>query len=296
MLCVLGSVASAQKGTFTTYTTTWNKLTRIYSVYVPPVLQKNPALVMALHGASLHDENDPPITACTASMGWDALADANGFLLICPVASYIAGTPHGRFFWESYGMEIYFPAEPDDSGYLRSLILAMEKPIASGGFAVTKERVFVMGFSSGAMMTHRMCIENSDVVAACAPVSGTLYVSTAPVLPQPSQPISIFELRGDEDATLGYCGGSFWPVSTDPKVTVPGVDVDVNYWLAADGLPANAHPLCTNNQPSPSDFRVDFKSANGLIEYQFARELGFGHTFNPSTIASTWEFFSTHGR
>jgi acetylxylan esterase len=164
VLYVLGSVATAQKGKFTTYTTTWNNLTRIYSIYVPPVLQKNPALVMVLHGAALNAESDPPLRVCTKTMGWDGLADANGFLLICPVGSFIPGSPTGRFMWESYGTAMYFPAVPDDSGFLRSLILATEKPLTSGGYAVDPERVFVMGFSSGGMMTHRMCIENADVV------------------------------------------------------------------------------------------------------------------------------------
>ena len=296
MLCVLGTVAAAQKGKFTTYTTTWNNLTRIYSVYVPPVLQKNPALVMVLHGAALNAESDPPLTVCTKTMGWDGLADANGFLLICPVGSFIPGSPTGRFIWESYGTAMYFPAVPDDSGFLRSLVFAMEKPQASGGYAVDPERVFVMGFSSGGMMAHRMCIENADVLAACAPVSGSLYVGSAPVLPTPSRPVSIFELRGDADLTLGYCGGAFWPVPNDPKVAVPSVDVDVNYWLEKDGLPPNTTPLCTAGKPSPNVFHLDFKSADGLTELQFARELGYGHTYEAWTITSTWEFFSTHGR
>jgi len=229
-------------------------------------------------------------------MGWDGLADANGFLLICPVGSFIPGSPTGRFMWESYGMASYFPAVPDDSGFLRDLVLAMEKPVSSGGFAVDPERVFVMGFSSGAMMTHRMCIENADLVAACAPVSGGIYVGTDFVPPLPSQPVSIFELHGDADTTLGYCGGMLWPVPNEPKVSVPSVDVDVNYWLAADRLLSNPTPLCTDGDASPNVFRVDSKSRDGQTELQFARELGYGHTYDAWTITSTWEFFSTHGR
>jgi polyhydroxybutyrate depolymerase len=251
---------------------------------------------MALHGAALSAESDPPITVCTKNMGWNALADANGFLLICPVAAYDPGTPHGRFFWESYGMAGYFPTVPDDSGFLRSLVLAMEKPVTLGGFAVDPDRVFVMGFSSGAMMTHRMCIENADVVAACAPVSGPIYVGSEFVPPLPSRPVSVLELHGDEDATLGYCGGAFWPVAGDPKVTVPSVDVDMNYWLAADRLPRNATPLCRDGDPSANAFHLDAKSADGQTEIQFARELGYGHIYDAWTITSTWEFFSTHGR
>jgi hypothetical protein len=87
-----------------------------------------------------------------------------------------------------------------------------------------------------------------------------------------------------------------WPVPNEPKVSVPSVDVDVNYWLAADRLLSNPTPLCTDGDASPNVFRVDSKSRDGQTELQFARELGYGHTYDAWTITSTWEFFSTHGR
>ncbi len=296
LLLLLGCAAHAQRGTFTTFTTTWNGLTRLYSVYVPPVLQKNPAMVIAMHGAAIFAESNPPLTVCTKTMGWDLLADANGFLLVCPISAYIPGSPTGRFFWESYGTEIYFPSIPDDSGFLRSLILAMEKPVSSGGYGVDPARTFAMGYSSGAMMAHRMCMENADVLAACAVVSGTVYIGNAPVPPTPSQAVSILETHGDVDPTLVYCGGMIWPLPTVPKVPTPSMDVDLNYWLAADGLPPNASPLCTKGKPSANVFRLHFKSANGQVEVQFERQLGYDHTYKAWTIDSTWEFFSTHGR
>lgn len=296
VLCVLVCAAQAQKGKFTTYTTTWNKLTRQYSVYVPPVLQAHPAMVMALHGTAIVQENNPPLTACTKNMAWDALADSNGFLLICPVATWKAIGTAGQFFWESYGTDNYFPVNPDDSGFLRSLVVAMEKPTTSGGYGVDPNRVFVMGFSTGAFMSHRACVEMADLVAACSPVSGVLWVQDSSiVIPPPSRPVSIFELRGDEDTTIWYCGGLFWAFG-EGHVPVPGVDVDVNYWLGADGLGPNTTPLCSNTNPAPNVFGVDFKSADGKTEVQFAREIGYDHTFKVTTISTVWEFFSNHGR
>jgi poly(3-hydroxybutyrate) depolymerase len=296
VLCFLGCVAPAQKGTFTTLRLTWNNLTRIYSVYVPPVLQAKPALVIVLHGAAIVPQSQPPLTVCTHTMGWDSLADANGFLLVCPIASYLPGSPTGRFFWESYGLEPYFSALPDDSGFLRSLMLLMEQPATLGGYSVDPARVFVMGFSSGAMMAQRVCIESADKVAACAVASGPIWVGNTPVLPIPSQPVSIIELHGDNDGTLRYCGGMFWPLPNQPKVPSPSVDVDMNYWLAADGLALNTAPLCTSGKPTRNVFRLDSKSTDGGTEVQFVRESGLGHTYQAWTISSTWEFFSTHGR
>jgi polyhydroxybutyrate depolymerase len=298
LACVfIGGVAQSQLGTFTTYTATWNNLTRIYSVYLPPALQTNPALLLVMHGAAITTQSNPPLTVCTTTMGWDATADANGFVLVCPIATYIPGSPTGRFLWNSYGLDSYFPAPPDDSGFLRSLILLMQQPTSSGGFATDPNRTFVMGFSSGAMMAQRACIENADVVSACAVASGTLWAaSQAPTVPAPSQPVSIIELHGDADPTLEYCGGNFYPVPNQPAVTVPSMDVDLNYWLTADGLGSNPTPLCSNGEVSANVFRLDSKSANGQTEVQFVREMGYAHTYEAWTISSTWEFFSTHGR
>ncbi len=297
VLCCLGSMAQAQLGTFTTLTTTWNGESRTYSVYLPPVVQPNPALVIALHGTTIAAQSAPPLTVCTHLMGWDAIADANGFVLVCPIASYIPGNPTGRFLWDSYGLDQYFPAPPDDSGFLRSLILAMQQPETSGGFSVDPTRTFVMGFSSGAMMAHRACIENADLVAACAMLSGGVWVdSPSPPIPPPSRPVSILELHGDADPILGYCGGTLLPTPNGPSVTVPSVDVDVNYWLAADGLGANAATLCSNGAPSANVFQLDSKSPTGRTEVQFVRELSYGHTYGAWNISSTWEFFSTHAR
>jgi hypothetical protein len=88
----------------------------------------------------------------------------------------------------------------------------------------------------------------------------------------------------------------FWPLPNQPKVPSPSVDVDMNYWLAADGLALNMAPLCTSGKPARNVFRLDSKSVDGRTEVQFVRESGLGHTYQAWTISSTWEFFSTHGR
>ena len=292
IVCLLCVAARAQNGTFTTYTTTWNNLTRQFSVYVPPVLQTAPPLVIALHGSVLAQSSNPPLTVCTKGMGWDALADANGFLLLCPVGTWkFDSLTGGEFFWEAYGTETYFPAVPDDSGFLRSLILRMEK-----NRHADPARVFVIGFSSGGMMAHRACIDNADLIAACASLSGTVWVGNPNVkLPWPARPVSILEFHGDADPTIAYCGGTFLAWG-EGYIPYPAVDVDVNYWLAADGLEANPTPLCVSGAPAPAVFKLNRQSADGKTEIHFARELGYGHTYKNWTIAEVWEFFATHGR
>jgi polyhydroxybutyrate depolymerase len=283
------SLAGAQQGTLTTHTTVRNGLTRTYELYTPPVLQSSLAMVMVLHGTAVAAANDPPLTVYHA-MGWDQLADANGFLVVQPISTWKpipSSKTGGAFFWESFGTDSFFPTPPDDSGFLANIAAEL---VASHG--VNAARVFVMGFSSGGMMTQRMCIEHADLFAACAPLSGTVWIGNPGiVLPLPSQPVSVLEMHGDTDPTIPYCGGTFsgWG---EENLDVPSVDVDVDYWLAADGLPKDI-PLCGKNGILP---RFEVQRANQSVEVQFLRELGFGHTYHQSTIAIVWEFFSTHGR
>jgi polyhydroxybutyrate depolymerase len=300
------AAAPAQAGTFLQYNAAWNGISRMYSVYIPPNLPPNPAMVMVLHGTV----NAPlssiatAINFCTNGMAWNGgLADANGFLLVCPVSTWKQGPANdatgGYFFWDSEGMDNYFPTPPDDAGFLRSLILQMEQPVSASTssvptFGVNPKRVFVTGMSSGGMMTFTMAETSSDLIAAIAPVSASIWVSNAAMkLAAPAQPVSMIEFHGDADTTIAYCGGLFsgWG---EVKLQTASVDQDVNFWLSADGFPPNPNNLCANGG-STSITSLDFRNPNG-VEIQFIRELGFGHVYRAWVSGAAWEFFSTHER
>src|SRR5260370_30336522 len=187
LVLVSSSLCFAQKGTFTTYTTTWNGLSRIYSIYVPPTLAANPAVVFCLHGQSLAAENNPPLYNCTKFYQMDQRADVYGYLLVVPVSSWRSP---GIWTWESYNLENNFPIPPDDSGFIRNLIQTL-----SPQYNIDPHRVFVMGMSSCAEMTHRLGINLSDVIAGIPPVSVAICNSPPkPPLHNPSLPVVLCNL------------------------------------------------------------------------------------------------------
>jgi len=286
-ILVSSAGAFAQKGTFTTYTTTWNGFQRIYAVYVPPKLAANPAMVMCLHQTVPGPQNNPPTVLCAQGLGWNQYSDMFGFLLVTPVSTWKSGgAAGGWFFWQAYNTNSYFPIPPDDSGFLRNLIQTL-----SPQYNVNPARVFVTGFSSGAMMSHRMGIDSADLVAAIAPVSGAVWVGTS-TLPSAAMPVSVLEYHGDADPLVKYCGGTLF--TWNEAVPTPAMDADVNYWLAQDGMSANSTPLCSSGTPTPNLYSLDFKSGN--VEVEFLRELGVAHTYHTSLDAAIWAFFAGHGR
>lgn len=281
----------AQRGTYSTLTMQWNGIERKVTVYSSPNLPAHPLLVLALHGTFSGSQSATPPNICN-TQGLSVMADPERLLLVCPIASWKPKGTSGVRFWNSYGTDADFPVAPDDAGFLRAVILQMEQPVSSGGYGASG--VFgVIGMSSGGMMAHRLCNESADLVGACAIESGPLYVgATSPAIPLPSQPVSVLMMHGDADTTLYYCGGMFagWG---NGKVSTPSVDTDLNYWLAADGMPVNATPLCSGNFPADTQ-RLDFRQ--GSTEVEFVRLGGYGHQFFWWEVSAAFEFFSTHGR
>ena len=283
LVLVSSSLCFAQKGTFTTYTTTWNGLSRIYSIYVPPTLAANPAVVFCLHGHSMAAQDNPPLYNCTKLYQMDHAADVYGFLLVVPVSSWrtpiSTGSP-GIWTWEDYNLAKFFPTPPDDSGFIRNLIQTL-----SPQYNIDPNRVFVMGMSAGAEMTHRLGIDLSDVIAAIAPVSGAVWdVNPKPPLPNALFPVSVLEFHGDLDTSIPYCGTS----------KHASVDESVSYWLAQDGMPPNTTPLCTNGTPTPNVYSIDFE--NGKVEVEFFREVRIADIYRIAVDDAIWTFFATHGR
>jgi len=280
LLTVLAAFAAAQNPAI--YSANWDGISRQYYVDLPAKMPPNPTLIVALHGTINDGQNSlVPQTACNTQLAWNQpIVDAHGIILLCPVSTWKPGVngAKGYWFWEAYGTESYFSAAPDDSGFIRSLILQLKAQYSVGLVGVT-------GMSSGGMMAWRACIDNSDIVDACAVVSGSLWVGSSSTIPsQPVRPFSALILHGDADVTIPYCGGVFsgWG---EVREAVPGVDAALDYVLAADGFAPNAAPLCAGNVPSGVN-RLDFRGTNG-VEVKVVKELTYGHVYRgwvPGTV------------
>lgn len=157
---------------------------RTYRTYVPANLDtSSPApLVVMLHGGFGSAQQ------AEASYGWDAKAEAEGFVVVYPNGAgkaWNAGSCCGN------------PARDavDDVGFITQTVAVVEQHIS-----IDPRRVFVTGMSNGAMMAERLACE-TKLFAAAASVAGAQMVPCS----DPA-PVSMLHIHGTADRNVPMDG------------------------------------------------------------------------------------------
>lgn len=290
LLGTASPASAALTGQFINETMTWDGITRYYQLYIPLNLPPNPTLVMMLHGTSFNAASLPP---SNHNWGWWTLADKYHFIVVQPASTY--NSHSGQWNWNSYYLDGAFQTNPgpDDSGFLRQLIVNL-----TAQYALDQKRIYVAGFSAGAMMAERVGVEISDLVAAIVPASGQIVGDhTLPiVLPGPAAaPVSVQEWQGTLDATLPPCNHG--PTKYSGFVVyMATVDETFNYWNQQNACTqlATTQPLCVNGAANPAVTGNDATGCANNTEVKFIWEENYKHQWLPSNNGARWQFFSTH--
>lgn len=310
-LCLFLMLASASTlafgGTRSCNTnTTWKGLPREYDLYVPTYNGTSPTVLWVM----LHPTSSNPGGCGTNQSDFDqsameSLADQNNFIVLWPIATQnplSSGTACSTYIWESYALSYIWTTttnpscqpgnshvDPDDSGFIRSLINSMR---TNNGITT----VYVAGMSSGAFMAHRVGLDSTlhDTipVQAVGAASGQIYAvkhgGTFTMHQPSSQFVAVVMLNGDQDTTVPYCGqqnGTGWGNSDFPKS-----DVSLDYWANANN-PNGCNPalpqLCINGQVNT---QVTTYSCGNVT---FSREVNNPHCWVTGTESRMWTFFTT---
>jgi len=291
-----GQACYAQPGT-TCQSLIFNGATRTYRLHVPANFEKsNGALVIVLHGSSGNG------LGMEIGTGFSKLADQAGFAVAYPDGLLDPG--EGFTDWA-----YFFNDFTDDVGFLRQLITAVQASAQPD-----PKKIYVTGLSSGALMSHRVGAQLSDLVAGIGVVEGALFHNTTtnpPVVPPALAPVSVLVLHGDQDTTIPYCG-----TQNDASQ-----DQSVNYWsgTSADSCSSfdTTAVLCDGQGNITSVLEKDATGCAANTEVKFYKLVGGIHTwytvpmnvsgqvrfnpdFDPNTGITTteilWDFFATHSK
>jgi polyhydroxybutyrate depolymerase len=249
-------------------------LARNYLLYIPPGLSvSTPApLVLVFHG---HRMNGEYMLAMT---GFNALADANQFIVAYPNGTGLMETlsfNSGLCCGSAQKNNI------DEAAFVRG-ILSDLNAIA----AIDPARVYVTGFSNGAMLAYRLACELSDTIAAIAPVAGNLGYGPC----RPRGKVSILHIQGLSDDSIPYADDDLEP---DLNPDIRSVQGSVALWASFDGCAG----LPDENRNGIATHTVYSACAGGTAVELYSL-YGIGHIWPPESLWPTsrviWEFFEAH--
>ena len=267
---------------------------RSYLEHIPARHESHPPLVLVLHGRGGSG------AGTEADSGFDAAADANGF-----IAAYPDGVRHS---WaDGRGEDPADRLGVDDVGFLTRLIADVEARDKAD-----PHRVFVTGISNGGFLTERMACDRADLVAAVAPVAATIgkqFASTC----RPSRPVSVMDIHGTADPLVPYAGGVMTVLGASS--TIISAQQVFAGWTSRDectGAPTKrALPVVVKDGTS-----ITVTSAAGCparVGVELWTVVGGGHTWPGGTQYLSerlvgkvshqvsapkviWSFFAAHGR
>jgi polyhydroxybutyrate depolymerase len=159
---------------------------RVYQLHVPQGLTGTQVpLLLSLHGAGSNGFEDEYFT------GWSQFADANHFIVAYPDAQ---GYPAG--VWDPY------TAASPDVTFARQVANDV-----SANWCVDPHRIYVDGWSNGAVMSQRVACDAADQFAsATSYAGGSPTAATLAARCSPSRPVSVGLLAGQEDFTYAGLG------------------------------------------------------------------------------------------
>ena len=177
---------------------------------------------------------------------WRRLADDHRFVVLVPQGRSDSGNNNAHH-WNDCRSNITEPeaaSDADDIGFLRSAA-----SWATERWHVDLDRVYVTGPSNGGMMSYRLAMEASNLLAAAAPIIANLPDPSE--CADPTRAVPILIMNGTEDPLMPWDGGCVANARCE-RVTVGSTAEAVAFWVEINATVED--PICTDlPDVDPSD-------------------------------------------
>ena len=260
---------------------------RCWWTYVPTAVENGAAtvpLLVDMHGGG-------GCASHAVQHGFKALADEEGF---------IVAYPQGKGgLWSSSGADsaALNAADPqgkqvstqDDVGFLSQLVANLAASSSDGKGKVDVTRVYFTGFSMGCMMSNRIAMERSNLVAGFGCQGGGLN----------------WESYGALQRTLEGEKARF-NIQSMPSITTIGSDdvwlstEDHKAWSAWNGCSGSGSAVAVTlaalgDRPTSAELSVAPGCQDG-VETQLLKIDGMGHITDPRMPRKIWDFLKQYSR
>ena len=264
---------------------------RPYALHVPAGLDRSRPVQLVV---SLHGYGAPSGEAHAHSLGLDALADEQGFVLAMPDGTLDSS---GNRFWNASDACCDFEHKGvDDVAYIGWLLDDVATKLT-----VDRNRVFLIGHSNGGFLAHRLACEMAPRLAGAISIAGAGWKDATRC--KPGAPVSILEIHGDADAIIKMDGGR---VFDRPVPEYPSTKDTMAMWLEKDACGPGAQPA-----PAPLDFDesvpgldtqpVSYRGCKDGVTVDLWTEAGGSHLPHPShaglvAMGAWMTLHAAHGR
>jgi polyhydroxybutyrate depolymerase len=237
-------------------------------------------LLMLLHGygatGQLHD----------TYFKFSELAAAKTFLLATPDGKTDA---MGYHFWAANSACCdFYGSGVDDVAYLTAIL-----DDAAIRYRVDPKRVYLVGHSNGAFMSHRMACEKSARIAAIVSLAGANSKELS--LCQPTRPVAVLQVHGTADGTVLYDGGTLSALLP----AYPGAGETVKGWAQLNGCGSTLFDAGTpldldTNLPGYETRRAAYACDAGAAELWTIQSGVHLPALGPNWGTEVWNFLQAH--
>lgn len=251
---------------------------RGYAYTVPTTGAEPRPLVLALHGRAQSVE---------------ALERVSGLAELGQERGFVTAYPSGHESVWSAGTCCLAPdgTSAPDVAFLDRVLddVAARTP-------VDPERVYVVGFSNGAMMAYRYACQGAHRLAGVGVVSGSMaadpsFAGAGPQRCRPARSTSLVVVHGGRDLTVPYAGGH---VGADPSALVAPVRAGVDQFAVAAGCRSSRTSRVGASQ------RLDYTGCDDGAGVRLVKLPLHGHgwtrdsrRYGYDTTVGLWSFLAT---